>query len=581
MATKTKADKAKGDKSLLKTSFGIAKRIRKDKGVLIVVIHSGRHVPINESFGGFLRVLVSIRSQHQHVDAIERSSTPIFKKKFEFKHISARHPHVHLLSRKEDPEKKHVNIELIDHSASGEKSLGKATLQLDGLERGMLKYQWIKLEPSHAEVKVGLQPVDFGEVILPEDFVAAEDGALSDRKGKPAPPLARLKQSENLKTKIDIDVPGAHVDEGPGAIELIQYKPKQVKRKNPQLASGSFGAVFKGHVPHREELVIIKDLNIKSINAFEEWRREIELLGYTRYNRYVVSIYGYCFNDKKLSIVMEYMSNGSLNDFLKGTVGHNLGIIQRLRMARHCVRAMCFCHANGILHRDIKSPNILVGEDLTCKLADFGCAKLLLPHNDPRVTNAPTPRLKKPAPLIKQHTMNVGSPLWMAPEVRTREYGFPADVYSMGLVIYEILVGKLPRWNRVKKKAEVPTHFLGSEILLPTLHHDPEDRPSSHFFLELLDKWIEDILQNVYDKLKDTPFYKKQVLSRMEKGKSKNPDELDNALNDLYNYLLKFDPEGKMVNRMADTLAPLELRDLQEDVSGTTDTTSPYESLVS
>lgn len=81
-----------------------------------------------------------------------------------------------------------------------------------------------------------------------------------------------------------------------------------------------------------------------------------------------------------------------------------------MRMALHMARGLGFLHSKGIAHRDVKSLNVLVTDDYSCKFADFGTAKLI---NDQQIL----------------HTTNAGTPLWMAPEVRRGVYSFPADVY--------------------------------------------------------------------------------------------------------------------------------------------------------
>lgn len=78
-----------------------------------------------------------------------------------------------------------------------------------------------------------------------------------------------------------------------------------------------------------------------------------------------------------------------------------------------------------------------------------------------------------------EHTMGVGTLLWMAPEVKTgTSYGFPSDVYSLGLVLYELFEGKLPEYDRTTQKVTLPDKFRSSRTVLPCLHPDPKKRPS-------------------------------------------------------------------------------------------------------
>jgi len=108
---------------------------------------------------------------------------------------------------------------------------------------------------------------------------------------------------------------------------------------------------------------------------------------------------------------------------------HPLSLLQRLRMARHCSLGILVLHKNRIIHRDIKSMNVLVTEDYSCKITDFGCAKLL----------------DKTTRRANIHQTARGTPLWMAPEVaREADFGFPADIYSLGVMLFEIFERDLP-----------------------------------------------------------------------------------------------------------------------------------------
>lgn len=81
-----------------------------------------------------------------------------------------------------------------------------------------------------------------------------------------------------------------------------------------------------------------------------------------------------------------------------------------------------------------------MSEDYSCKLTDFGCSKLV---SDRQVYN----------------TVNSGTPLWMAPEVKRGQYSLPADIYSLGLVLYEIFERKLPFYDQNKQTVILPKTF--------------------------------------------------------------------------------------------------------------------------
>jgi len=125
-------------------------------------------------------------------------------------------------------------------------------------------------------------------------------------------------------------------------------------------------------------------------------------------------------------------------------------------MSRQVLCGLNHLHKLEVLHRDIKSMNILLTQDFSCKITDFGMSKLITSDMEIR------------------HTCTAGTPLWMAPEVKTGVYGYPADIYSTGLVIYEIIEQKLPDYDRQNSQIVLPTTpFVSSNIVLPMVQTDP------------------------------------------------------------------------------------------------------------
>eukprot|EP01125_Pyxidicula_operculata_P011085 TRINITY_DN361_c0_g1_i4.p1 TRINITY_DN361_c0_g1~~TRINITY_DN361_c0_g1_i4.p1 ORF type:complete len:229 (-),score=27.66 TRINITY_DN361_c0_g1_i4:362-1048(-) len=179
-------------------------------------------------------------------------------------------------------------------------------------------------------------------------------------------------------------------------------------------------------------------MEVINYNSVEDWKKEIAVMSQNRC-RYTVEIYGYCANQNILTIVMEFMAKGDLYGILHKKK-EPLSLLQRTRMARQCALGLSFLHTNHVMHRDIKSMNILVTDLYECKLTDFGCAKLV---SDRQIYN----------------TYNTGTPLWMAPEVKRGLYTFSADVYSLGLVFYELFEKQLPGWNEMTQTIVLPQQF--------------------------------------------------------------------------------------------------------------------------
>nr|XP_043620329.1 leucine-rich repeat receptor protein kinase HPCA1-like [Erigeron canadensis] len=196
-----------------------------------------------------------------------------------------------------------------------------------------------------------------------------------------------------------------------------------------QIGSGGYGKVYKGVIPGGQ-IVAIKKAQQGSMQGGLEFKTEIELLSRVHHKN-LVGLVGFCFEQKEQMLVYEYMHNGTLRESLSGKSGIHLDWKRRLRVALGSARGLAYLHELAdppIIHRDIKSTNILLDEKLTAKVADFGLSKLVDDCEKGHVS-----------------TQVKGTLGYLDPEYyMTQQLTDKSDVYSFGVVMLELITAKQP-----------------------------------------------------------------------------------------------------------------------------------------
>ncbi|KAM4610927.1 raf-1 proto-oncogene, serine/threonine kinase a isoform 1-T1 [Polymixia lowei] len=217
-----------------------------------------------------------------------------------------------------------------------------------------------------------------------------------------------------------------------------------------RIGSGSFGTVYKGKW-HGDVAVKILKVTDPTPEQFQAFRNEVAVLRKTRHVN-ILLFMGYMTKDN-LAIVTQWCEGSSLYKHLH-VQETNFQMFQLIDIARQTAQGMDYLHAKNIIHRDMKSNNIFLHEGLTVKIGDFGLATVKARWSGSHQVEQPS-----------------GSILWMAPEVIRMQdnnpYSFQSDVYSYGIVLYELMTGELP-YSQIANRDQI-IFMVGRGYLSPDL----------------------------------------------------------------------------------------------------------------
>lgn len=225
--------------------------------------------------------------------------------------------------------------------------------------------------------------------------------------------------------------------------EIMEAFKQIVNKNNPmekyeekqKVGSGASGTVCEARDKATGSAVAIKKMDLANQPKKELIITEIEVMREHSHDNIVNFLDSYlveCFGRHELWVVMEYLEGGALTDVVTETIlseGQIAGITLK------CTDALAYLHSKDIIHRDIKSDNVLLGMNGEVKLTDFGFCAQITPEQN------------------KRNTM-VGTPYWMAPEVVSRKkYDYKIDVWSLGIMVIEMIEGEPPYLNETPIKA--------------------------------------------------------------------------------------------------------------------------------
>ncbi|KAF5789227.1 putative protein kinase RLK-Pelle-CrRLK1L-1 family [Helianthus annuus] len=201
------------------------------------------------------------------------------------------------------------------------------------------------------------------------------------------------------------------------------------------IGEGGFGKVYKGQMSSEDDghVVAIKRLDSMSDQGELEFRAEIDMLSKLRHC-HLVSLIGYCHEKKEMILVYDFMPNGTLYQHLHKADSAPLSWLRRLKIAIGAARGLDYLHTgvgtqHGVIHRDVKSSNILLDESWAAMISDFGLSKI-----------GPTNQLISYVDASVKGTFGYLDPEYFYTRKLTRK----TDVYAFGVVLFELISGRLP-----------------------------------------------------------------------------------------------------------------------------------------
>ncbi|KAH8816114.1 BcSTE20, mitogen-activated protein kinase [Xylogone sp. PMI_703] len=283
--------------------------------------------------------------------------------------------------------------------------------------------------------------------------------------------------------------------------------PRDMYRNLTKIGQGASGGVFTGYENGSNRLVAIKQMNLEQQPKKDLIINEILVMKDSSHPNIVNFIDSFLVTGE-LWVIMEFMEGGSLTDVVTFNI---MTEGQIAAVCRETLKGLQHLHSKGVIHRDIKSDNILLSMEGNIKLTDFGfCAQINEAHN-------------------KRTTM-VGTPYWMAPEVVTRkEYGRKVDIWSLGIMAIEMIEGEPPYLTESPLRAlyliatnGTPAikdeHTLSPvfrDFLYFALKVDPEKRASAHDLLR------HDFMKQCADLIQLAPLVRSARLARQQEKAQK------------------------------------------------------------
>ena len=300
-------------------------------------------------------------------------------------------------------------------------------------------------------------------------------------------PAPRARQRPRQSTSIDIVARLKAI--------CTDADPREIYKNLNKIGQGASGGVYTAYERGTNRCVAIKQMNLEQQPKKDLIINEILVMKDSKHPNIVNFIDSYLVGGD-LWVTMEYMEGGSLTDVVTFNI---MTEGQIAAVCRETLKGLQHLHSKGVIHRDIKSDNILLSMDGNIKLSKFTSAKLRKCEWDANKKAADFGFCAQINESHNKRTTMVGTPYWMAPEVVTRkEYGRKGDIWSLGIMAIEMIEGEPPYLTESPLRAlwliatngtpaikdEGALSSVFKDFLYFALKVDPEKRASAHDLLK-------------------------------------------------------------------------------------------------
>ena len=319
------------------------------------------------------------------------------------------------------------------------------------------------------------------------------------------------KDNNNNKNNIFCDI--LSIPSNPEDLFTLLYK----------IGQGAFGSVFKAIHNSTKKIYAIKIIDYSKNNNrknnmiinynYQSIQQETSLMKLVSYSKYVVKYYGSYFSRKSntLWLILEYCATGSVIDLML-SMGRTFSEEEVSSIMEMVLKGLVELHKNNLIHRDIKGANILLSEDGTAKIADFGVGVHLINE--------------------KNRSSKKGSPYWMSPQVALNsDYDVKTDIWSFGITCLELINGE-PPFSELKPRCVIEKMAKSPPLVKDLIDFDEH----TDEFIDFLKKCLE---INPIKRPSAQELLKHPFIVNFSKGRQKVSNLIKKHLKDVENFRLQ------------------------------------------